>query len=585
MGIPRFFVWVQKRYPDVIKVFNKQHRHELVNQRVDHLYIDLNGVIHPCAQRIFGYGTHKRWIPTEVEPTVELVYAEVESTICNLVAMTRPRKTLGLFIDGVAGYSKSQQQRHRRFRSAGQSEERTMAFDPNGISPGTEFMDGLSKYLTDRIQYHLKNTRGWERLRVLWSDSSVPGEGEHKVMRWLRKGRDTHRFNPDETHVIHGLDADMFMLSIATFVPNILLLREDHWNPSTHYLVSIDALKQSLVSDIQLVSGNEQDVMDLISRRLSDVQNITLDFVVMGFMIGNDFIPRIPTVEIAENALETLIEIYSHVFPQVGRLTQISTDSRGRLNVSIRWEALYVFMKELAQREEILVHLRLNEPEFEKSRNLEYRSLLNSMISVDSDGIRSVNLAEYRKRVAKEIAHVSSPSDIQGWCGDYVEMFDWIVRYYVEHIPSWDHFFPYGAAPFASDIVQYIDAEWWAIRSQQPRLKYAPTSPPTALEQLLSVLPSQSKSLIPRSLQYLMIDSENSPIIDLYPVSFQVNREFSVAEWEGHVMIPPVDPNRLHDLMSRLDLRTLLNRDEYHRLVNQGKSYSMTKHKTIALKL
>jgi len=60
------------------------------------------------------------------------------------------------------------------------------------------------------------------------SDWTAPGEGEHKIFNYIRKLRQDPKYNPDTTHAIHGLDADLVMLSLATHEKKIYLIREDN---------------------------------------------------------------------------------------------------------------------------------------------------------------------------------------------------------------------------------------------------------------------------------------------------------------------------------------------------------------------
>jgi len=46
-----------------------------------------------------------------------------------------------------------------------------------------------------------------------------------------------------------------------------------------------------------------------------DLERIIDDFIFMGFLLGNDFIPHIPTLSIRDGGLDTLLFIYSKFLP------------------------------------------------------------------------------------------------------------------------------------------------------------------------------------------------------------------------------------------------------------------------------
>jgi hypothetical protein len=335
MGVPKFFRWLVDKFPAVLvdEVDNTLHVPE-----IDNLYLDMNGIIHNCSHSESGLTLNASF-----SDIFSKVAEEVDRLVCKIV---KPRKVLYIAVDGVAPRAKLNQQRARRFRSAKERaelaasmiKEGSMApsdkvFDSNCITPGTDFMAQLSVFLRAYVEKQMRNNELWSHLNVIFSGSEVPGEGEHKIIAYIRETRSRPDYSPNVKHCIHGADADMIMLSLSTHEPFFVILREvpvfqpksSKANKSMHAMappVSVGASnftahkKRPKMCFVRINIVREliaQELLEGLKQDAGDIERVLDDFVFLTFLVGNDFLPQLPAMNIGDDAFDVIFEAYKTV--------------------------------------------------------------------------------------------------------------------------------------------------------------------------------------------------------------------------------------------------------------------------------
>lgn len=505
MGIKHFFYWFKQNHGDCIETTHVFKPLPQQNIEIDVLALDLNGLFHTATQRVFQYGTKQntqtpRFFDTKKQQNIQELrmkcYKETCEMIDSLVYMVQPKKRLLLCVDGVAGLSKCQQQRQRRFRSA---KERTSAgsdiiFDSCSITPGTKFMHYLNKYIEWHI-LHKINNGDWSHLDVIFSSEKVPGEGEHKCKNLFK----TH-CDPSEHMMIYGLDADLIMLCLSTNLPHIYVYRDNTYNS-----------KERFVIDISKFADKLKDILN--------TKSAVADFIFMCFMVGNDFLPSIPGLEIISNGIEHMLTTYKQVcLGYEDGLIQLS-------DYRIRVPTLLQFFRSLADHE-----IPCLKEKFKNRRKYFEDELMNRHFQMVSPNLVECDFETFRK----DYYHVKMDmnlSQVTDTCHQYIMGLQWVIIYYCREIPSWLWFYPFHYAPFLNDLANCKDYEF---------TPFPKTSPLNIFEQLLSVLPPQSADLLPNSLQPLMTSPE-SVLQRYYPSEFKIDLSGKRSEWEGIVVLPIMD--------------------------------------------
>lgn len=187
-------------------------------------------------------------------------------------------------------------------------------------------MERLTKHLIYFVNKKINEDANWRHCKVVLSGHEVPGEGEHKIMEYIRLARSQSDYNPNTRHCLYGLDADLMMLGLLTHDPHFCLLREEvtfgpqkkksnvkSANPESQrfYLMHLSLFREYL--DLEFGSVLQGKVPFGY-----DLERVIDDFILMALFVGNDFLPHLPGIHINEGALALMFEMYKKILPGLG---------------------------------------------------------------------------------------------------------------------------------------------------------------------------------------------------------------------------------------------------------------------------
>jgi len=545
MGVPGFFMWLWKKYKGTNFVFDKsklnKKKDQLLIQKVDsidYFLIDTNCMIHPvCFKTLADHNdiTNKTKLENKMMEEV-LIYLE------KMINYVNPKKGIYIAIDGVAPVAKIKQQRSRRFKSVHDralwenikkkhNKEVPNSWNNSAITPGTEFMKLLNLKIIDWCKK--------QKLEVIYSSSNTPSEGEHKLLQFIR---DNNKNNKKFSYVIYGLDADLIFLALTTGLKDIFLLREAvhlNRNKQTDVLnyVWMEKMRESIyvtVSDLIRIKLDDEKADKIVNE-----ERIINDFIFICYLLGNDFLPHLPSLDISKNGLDYLIEYYVECLMD-SKFKYIIDRNKEEI---INQDVFDNLMSKLAEDEDSIITENYNnkrrryrsqsKDEYEK----EIHKIENLMFKIDDPvKLGSDNSELWEKRYYKHYFHVESNYEdfLKEMCKHYLIGLKWVTLYYFDKCASWNWYFPYDHPPFLKQISNYCKI------FKFKNIKFELGKPLKPYVQLMCVLPPQSSFLLPKKLRKPMTNP-NSSLAHLYPTDFKQDFIGKSRYWMGIPHLPQLE--------------------------------------------
>ena len=585
MGIPSYFLQIVKCYKNIIKNI------AVLNGSVDNFYADSNGIIYDAARDV-----------SFLNKSVDVYETEVITLVCekiqHYIDLFQPKEKIIIAFDGVAPVAKLNQQRERRYKSwlTGDLQKRienkmatkkmttlpcenveTSTFwNTSSITPGTAFMLKLNERVTAHFESNPK---------VFVSTSGACGEGEHKIFQYIRDFSDLHK---NQTTIIYGLDADLIMLCLnhLHISERIFLYRETPefiksvdktLDEAAQYYIDIPELAQSIIKYMNGMHDQHGQVSEKIEFQSEKCR--MFDYIFICFMLGNDFMPHFPALNIRTGGIDTLLDAYRQTISSrpgeyIICLRDISNYS-SKLDYNINWVNYKKFIEYLADNEDVLMRKeykrrdRLQQQQIMHSGNSESGGFgqqsnhINDIVSewtneelpssMEEFNMCPVKYREKEKQINpfaekwehryySTLLHVKITASLcKKICTNYLEGMEWTFKYYSTGCIDWRWSYKHHYPPLLKDLLQFIPET-----NFHDFLKVVEPQPIRDVVQLCYVLPRPSLQLLPR--QVLERLSNHPNFSSMYATNHHINWSFCKFFWECHTEMPELELNELESI-------------------------------------
>jgi 5'-3' exonuclease len=500
MGIAGLLRDILKRYPSI----HLPAPHP--NIKIDYLFIDFNAFIYNTIHAfpkdvVYDFIKNK---DTELYEQ-ELVKLVIKNTLELVNKVCKPSKLLYIAIDGPPPMAKMVQQRERRYKNPYmeqlfKKDDPTKIidgakYDTTRVTPGTHLMSLLNKEFTKIV-----NAGKFGKIAVVFDGSNIPGEGEHKYLKFIEEIDAT----PDDKFVIISGDGDAILLSLRFPNKSVYIMQsvpgsalEDLY-PAEQQFAYLD-IKRLIDSIYDFYEGSPQKggKMKLsnaekklieqfkapktapaapVNSNLSNKKkkDFLIDYVFMSFIEGNDFAKPIYFLKYSTDNMRTPLGIYrfQRKFNPNFRLISFRNGQ-----AYINQQNFTAIIKRLATIEEEKIaevkqrlEKKISSPPFVRNKNKNKPPSLEHKMFTDQDHIlhadfvkqydflfNNKSFAEFKNKYYEYFWNEApTPENIAAICKNYLDILLFNIRYYYGTGLSWSLNYHAVAAPLPSDLATFL---------------------------------------------------------------------------------------------------------------------------------
>lgn len=551
---------------------------------VSTLDIDANFLFYVAARYAYGMGEFgkdplymKKLRAMSSEDRDTRCFEIIEQLLMFVIRKFKPRHAVTVNVDGAVPMTKISQQRPRRYVAALDVKKDDL-FNTSYITPGTLWMISLDKFLL-KAMTRIYNSMLQEGLGVslVYSSHLVPGEGEHKLFQRMKSTKDRYS-DIQGIRVVFGGDTDLILLAMISRIDRIFVATDLYFEFSDKKFddkiikVKANDFDDPIIINIDIMRKGIKTELNLRETAVDD-------FVFIISLVGNDFIPRLPSMMALSEAVDSTINAMrlssiSIIAPgtrvvnwyNVLKLLEILVEGDDRKKIYSDIDRITIYNKSLGKN-------KAQWRPFEKAQaritpDANFSELFREEWYANALGPRNAQMLDIDEFEIES-------GEIVDMCLSYLFGISWTSKYYNygSDAVTWSWYYKFYYAPMLTDIVKVLRL----ILQIDNGLSLLDCSPKDGeirinpLHQMVAVIPPVATNKVPPQIKSLWNDK--SLVADSFVIGMIIDQDGYTPHpdnpyykgkfvpdsrkdpsWEGTVILPGVEYENLIQAVAELDI-------------------------------
>jgi 5'-3' exonuclease len=310
----------------------------------------------------------------------------------------------------------------------------------------------------------------------------------------------------------------------------------------------------------EYIDYNYVEIVEL--HKIIEKLNIkTEDFIVLCYLVGNDFLPALLTTDIKKGGLDKILTAYENVKKYNNKYKDIIQIEKKEIKIDhnfikeimiqLAWTEKYVWSN--INRDKIMLRENVDEEEIEKIKHKKQEDKTKNLAKFAIGEITNIECLERIEFNSSEEYYnyylglnelMMDEKIIKKMVKEYIKGIEWCINYYLDECKSFEWGYNYPIAPLIKDIIKYYPKK---IKLKQSECKLKP------IEQLILAIPTETYKFV---ISKEIIDKlkKEKRIGYMFPETFDIDINKETQYWKCQVKIPMVEYQEYISVIKKINI-------------------------------